>query len=70
MAMPPMTEEAFNAAVDARVNARLATTFGSNEFGVVIMDQYDAMLRDQGAIGEKYRELDRARFEALSLIHI
>ena len=62
--MPPMSEEAFNAAVDARVQAGLATTFGSNEFGVVIMDQYDTVLRDPGATGDKYRELDRARFEA------
>ena len=62
--MPPMTEEAFNAAVDARVKAGLATSLGSSEFGVVIMDHYDAMLRDPGANGDKYKELDRARFEA------
>ena len=62
MAMPPMSEQAFNAAVDARVSAGLAESFGRNEFGVVVMDWYNAMLGEQTENVVKYRESERLRF--------
>ena len=51
MAMPPIIKEAFNAAVDARVKAGLAESFGSNQFGVVVMDVYNAILNEQSENG-------------------
>ena len=63
MAMPPQSEEAFNAAVDARVRTGLATYLGSNDFGVTIMNWYNTMIEEQTENGERYRELERLRFE-------
>ena len=64
MAMPEMSVEAFNAAVDARVIAGFASWSSSSEFGIAVMNQYNIMLGEQGENGQRYREMERLRFEA------
>ena len=60
MAMPPMSEAAFNEAVAVQIRA----SFLSNEFGIAVMNAYDNSLEAEGDQGDIFRESDRVRLAA------